>query len=98
MLFYETYFEESNINRKPLIWSHDKIVMKFGPKKWVTLVLGQVYENCPKSKEKCYFTKLTSKRVISTRNNLFGPKCYFTKLTSKRVISTRNHLFGPNIR
>ena len=32
MLFYETYFEESNINQKPLIWSHDKIIMKFGQK------------------------------------------------------------------
>ena len=33
MLFYETYFEENNINRKPLIWSHDKIVKKFAQKK-----------------------------------------------------------------
>ena len=33
MLFYETYFEESNIKRKPLIWSSDKIIKKFGTKK-----------------------------------------------------------------
>ena len=32
VLFYKTYFEESNIDRKPLIWSKDKIKMKFGPK------------------------------------------------------------------
>ena len=33
MLFYETYFEKGDINWKPLIWSHDKIAMKFGQKK-----------------------------------------------------------------
>ena len=33
VLFSETYFEESNINYKPLICSHYKITMKFGPKK-----------------------------------------------------------------
>ena len=27
--FYGTYFEESNINRKPLIWSKYKIITKF---------------------------------------------------------------------
>ena len=68
VLFYGTNFEESNINMKPLIWSKDKIIKKFGQKKWVNLVLGKVYKNCPKFKEKCYFTKLTSKRVISTGN------------------------------
>ena len=45
VLFKETYFEESNINQKPLIWARDKIVMKFGPKKWVSQVFGKVYEN-----------------------------------------------------
>ena len=33
VLFYETYFEESNINQKPLIWSQDKIIEKFEKKK-----------------------------------------------------------------
>ena len=33
VLFYETYFEESNINRKHLIGSQDKIITKFGKKK-----------------------------------------------------------------
>ena len=74
MLFYETYFEVSNINRKPFILSQDKIVMKFGQKIWVILVLTKVYKNCPKIKEECYFMKLISKRVISTGNLLFGPK------------------------
>ena len=73
VLFYETYFEESNINWKPLIWSHDKIVTKFGPKKWVSLVLVKVYR-CLKIKEKYYFTKPTLKRVISTRIHLFDQK------------------------
>ena len=70
-LFKETYFEENNIDRKPLIWA-DKIVMKFGPKKWVSLVLGKKNKNCPKIKKMYYFTKLTSKRVISIGNHLFG--------------------------
>ena len=73
MLLYETYFEESNINQKPLMWSHDNIIKKFGPKKWVSLDLGKVYENCLKIKKKCSFRKPTSNRGISTRNNLFGP-------------------------
>ena len=53
MLFYETNFEESNVNQKPLILCHNKIVKKFGPKKWMSLVFGEVYENCPKIKKKC---------------------------------------------
>ena len=73
VLFYDFYFEESNVNRKPHIWSLDKKIMKFGQKKWSSFVLGKVYENCLKIKEKCYFTKLISKRVISTGNHLFGP-------------------------
>ena len=32
-LFYETYFEESNINRKSLILSLDRIIPKFGQRK-----------------------------------------------------------------
>ena len=55
VLFYETYIKESNINRKPLIWSHDKKITKFGPKKWVSLVLGKKYETCPKIKKKVLF-------------------------------------------
>ena len=74
VLFYETYFDESNINQKALICSNDKKITKLGQKKWVSLDLGKVYENNPKNKEKCYFTKLTLKRVISTGNHLFVPK------------------------
>ena len=72
VLFYETYFEE-RINRKLLNWSHDKIVMNFGPKKYASLVLGKVYKNFPKMKKKCYFTKPTSKRVISTETSYLVP-------------------------
>ena len=32
MLFDETYFEDSNINQKLLIWSQDKIIPKFDQK------------------------------------------------------------------
>ena len=74
MLYDETYFEESNINRKPLIWSQDKIIIKFGHKKWSTFGFGQIARNRMKIKEKCYLTKLKSKRVISIGNFLFGPK------------------------
>ena len=74
MLFYETYFEESNINQKSFICSQDKLIKKYGQKKWACLVLCKVYENCTKIKEKCYFKNHTLKRVISTGNSLFGPK------------------------
>ena len=60
VLFYENYFEEHKINRKPLILSHNKIIMKFRPKKWESLILDKVYELCPKIK-KCFFRKPTSK-------------------------------------
>ena len=74
MIFYETYFEKSNINWKPLIWSKNKVITKFEQKNgrdWIwamctSLVLGKVYENFPKIKDKYYFMKLTLKGVIST--------------------------------
>ena len=58
----------SNINRKPLIWSQDNLITKFGLKNWESFVRGIVYKNYPKLEEKRYFSKLTSKRVISTEN------------------------------
>ena len=39
MLFCETYLENSNINQKLLIWSQDKIIMKFGQQKCVSFIL-----------------------------------------------------------
>ena len=72
MLFYETYFEEININPKPLIWSHDKRVMKVGPKKLVSLVFGKVYENILKIKEKCYIKEnnISQKPLIWCRDKI----------------------------
>ena len=35
VLFYETYFEERNMDRKPLIWAEAKIITKFGQKNWL---------------------------------------------------------------
>ena len=50
MLFDETYFEESNINQKPLIWSQDKIIPKFGPtKKMGEFCFGQSVQKLPES-------------------------------------------------
>ena len=43
-------------------------------KKQVSMDSATVYENCPKINEKWYFTKLTSKIGISTKNTLFGHK------------------------
>ena len=74
VLFYKTFFNVSNINRELIIRSKHKIITKFGPKKSVSLVLGNMYENCSKFKENCYFVKLTSKWVISTLNSLFDLK------------------------
>ena len=47
VLFYETYFEQSNINRKPLIWSQDMIITKFGQEKKGEF--GKRYKNCTKN-------------------------------------------------
>ena len=55
MLFDGTYFEKSNIIKKSLISSQDKIIMKFGRKKGASLVFGQVYENFSKIKKKVLF-------------------------------------------
>ena len=74
VLYYKIYFEESNINQKPLIWFKDKIIVKCGQKKLASFVLGKVYENCAKIKKMCNFKKLTSKRVTSNEILLFCPK------------------------
>ena len=47
MLFDKTCFEESNINLKLIIWSQDKIIMKFGQKKWAGFVLGKSVRKLP---------------------------------------------------
>ena len=85
MLFYESYFEERNINRKPLISFHYKIITKFRQKKWVSFVFGKVYENYPKVKKKCYFRKPTLKRVVSMENYLFGPLIRNNKILTKKM-------------
>ena len=81
----------SNINRKPLIWSQDKIIMKFEQKKWTSFVFGKVYENCPKIKENCYFMKHTSKRVISTETTYLVPIIYNNEIWEKKWV---NFLMG----
>ena len=48
MLLDKTYFEESNINRKPLIWSQDKIILKFRQKNERDWFLGK----CTKTTQK----------------------------------------------
>ena len=40
-LFYGTYFKRSDINKKPLISSQDKIITKFVPKKMGDFGFGQ---------------------------------------------------------
>ena len=49
MLFDDTYIEESNINRKPFIWSEDNIIMKFGHKKFGDFVFGQSIQQRPEN-------------------------------------------------
>ena len=55
MLFYETYFEESNVDQKCLIWSQYKIIMKLGQKKSAGMAFRKVYKNYPKIKKKMLF-------------------------------------------
>ena len=40
-LFYKSYFEEGNINLKPLILSHYKLITKFRQKKMGKFYFGQ---------------------------------------------------------
>ena len=85
MLFYETYFEKSKINKKPLIWSQDKTITKFGQKKWASLFFGKVYENGPKIREKCYFMKLTfEKRNINKKPLIWSQDKIITKFGQKK--------------
>ena len=42
--------------------------------RFTSLVLGKVYKKCPKIEDKYYFTKLTSEKVLSYINNLFGTR------------------------
>ena len=51
----------------------------------MSFVCGKVFENRPKTKEKCNFTKPTSMRVISTGNHLFGPKIRYQKSFDKKM-------------
>ena len=61
-------------------------MMKFGLKKWASLVLGKVYENFPKIKEKYDMRKLTGKRVILIGNPYF----FFSYKCSDKIMK-----FGP---
>ena len=84
MLFYKTYFEESNINRKPLIWSQDIIIKKFGQKKIGKFGFGQSVRKLPKNYGKLlydepYFeeSNINRKPLIWSQDKImtkFGPK------------------------
>ena len=49
VLFYETFFEEGNINQKPLIQSLYKIIMKFEPKIMGEFSFGQSAQKLPEN-------------------------------------------------
>ena len=55
MLFDETYFKESTINLKPLIWSQDMTITKFGHKKRGDFCFAQSVQKLPKKLEKMLF-------------------------------------------
>ena len=57
MLFYETCFEESNINRKTNIWSQYKIITKFRPKKMGEFGFAQSVRKLPENEGKVLFDK-----------------------------------------
>ena len=48
-VFLGNLLRKSNINKKPLIFSHDKIVMKFGKKKMGELGFGQRVRKLPEN-------------------------------------------------
>ena len=73
MLFYKTYLEESNINRKPPIWTKDKIIMKFEKKNRQV----SFWAKCTKTPQKFMKSVILQnlfRREISTGNLLSAPK------------------------
>ena len=74
VLFYETYFEESNINWKPIIWFQDEMITKFEKKNCASLVLRKVYKNYPKMKEKMLFDETYFKKSNINQKPLIWPQ------------------------
>ena len=88
MLFLETNFEEVNIKKKPLIWSHDKIVMKFGPKKWVELGFGQSARELPENQEKVLFYETYFEESnINRKSLIWSHYKIITKFRLKKWVS-----------
>ena len=83
MLLDETYFEESNINRKPFISSQDKIITKFCQKKMGQFGFGKSVQKLPKNSgqvsfEEAYFEEININRkpLIWSQDKIitkFGP-------------------------
>ena len=68
MLFYKTYYEESNINRKLIIRSQDNIITKLGQKELASLDLANL-RKMPKNEWK----KLFDETLFKESNTLSKP-------------------------
>ena len=82
MLFYKTYFEESNVNLKPIIWSKYYIITKFGQKLWASLVIGKVYK--PENRENEFFLEAYFKESnINCKPHIWSKYKIITKFEQK---------------
>ena len=83
MLFDKTYFEESNINQKPLIWSQDKIIPKFRQKNQRDWFLKSV-QKLPKSQGKVlFYDTYFAKNIINQKPPIWTKDKIITKYDKK---------------
>ena len=85
MLFYETNYEESNINRKHFIWSQDKIITKFGQKNWATSVLAKLYETAQKLRKIIILRNLQRREQYQPETPFLVQKRIITKFRQKNA-------------
>ena len=76
----------TNINRKFLIWSQNKILSKFGKKKErVCLVLGKVYENCPNLRKSIILRNLLRREYYHPETPDFVPRYGNNEIQTKKM-------------
>ena len=74
VLFFETYFEKSNINKKPLIWSQDKIITKFGPKNGQVWFWAKCTKTARKLRKSVILPNLFRKEYYQPESTYLAPR------------------------
>ena len=95
MLFYEPYFEESNINQKPLIWSQYKIITKIGQIKWQVWFWAKCMKTVRKLSKSVILRNLLEKSNINQKPFIWSQDKIITKFGQKKMGA---YGFGPSVR